>query len=269
MCEIKNIIITGASSGLGKALAFELASCGANLTLAARRIELLEELKQEINKKYPKSQILVIKTDITNQNSCENLIHESIKYFGALDIFIANAGQSMWSRFCDIKNPKELDNLMQLNYMGVVYAAFYALPYLRQSHGSFVAISSIQGALPVPFHTGYVASKYALTGFIDALRLEEKNIHFLLAMPSWISGTELRNHALRGQAPGSIEVKKNHGKNNAISARECAELIIKALKAKKNKIYIPNRYKYLVALRQFFPALIDYLILKRVKKQLR
>ena len=255
MYNNKNIIITGASAGLGKALAYAFAALGANLCLAARRIELLHALKIDLQERYPNIKILIFKTDVKSQLSCERLLKESVKQFGSLDIFIANAGQSMWSRFRDLADPKEMQELMQLNYMGVVFSAFYALPYLRQSHGSFVAISSIQGALPVPFHSGYVASKYAVTGFIDTVRLEEPGVHFLLAMPSWIAGTELRAQALTGAAETSIVVKKHHAKN-IMSAECCAEHIIKALTSRQDQIYIPKKYLYVSVLRHIFKNLL-------------
>jgi short-subunit dehydrogenase len=264
----KSIIITGASSGLGKALALNLASQGAALTLAARRFELLEALQKNILERYKNTQILIVKSDVTSAKDSKELVQESIKFHKKLDIFIANAGQSMWSRFRDIAHPQELLNLMQLNYMGVVNGAFYALPYLQESKGSFVAISSIQGAIPVAFHSGYVASKYAVSGFIDTLRLEEPDIHFMLAMPSWISGTELRAHALTGSAQNSVVVNKKHGKH-AISAESCALEILKALELRKNQIFIPKKYKYIPALRLFFGSLLDKIIQSRVKKQLR
>jgi len=264
----KNIIITGASSGLGKALAYAFAALGANLCLAARRVEILHALKKDMQQRYPTIKILIFKTDVKNQLSCERLLKESIKQFGSLDIFIANAGQSMWSRFRDLEDPKEMQELMQLNYMGVVFNAFYALPALRQSHGSFVAISSIQGALPVPYHSGYVASKYAVTGFVDTLRLEEPEVHFLLAMPSWIAGTELRAQALTGSGEESVVVNKHHNKKT-MSAEQCAAHIIQALKARRDQIYIPKKYAYVGLLRQLFTKLVDRVILARVKKQLR
>lgn len=264
----KNIIITGASSGLGKALAYKFAALGANLCLAARRVEILHAIKKDMLERYPDLNVLIFKTDVKNQLSCERLIKESVKQLGSLDIFIANAGQSMWSRFRDLEDPKELQELMQLNYMGVVFSAFYALPHLRESHGSFVAISSIQGSIPVPFHSGYVASKYAVTGFVDTLRLEEPDVHFLLAMPSWIAGTELRAHALTGSAEESVVVMKHHSKK-IMSAEQCASHIIQALKAKRDQIYIPNKYRHVSLLRHLFRKLIDRVILARVKKQLR
>jgi short-subunit dehydrogenase len=267
MFKNKNIIITGASSGLGKALALKLADLGANLFLASRRIDLLEALKAQLNLGYPEQKIHVLKSDVTVPKDSENLVQQSVAYFGSLDIFIANAGQSMWSRFRDLKDPKELQDLMQLNYMGVASGLFYALPHLRKNKGSFVAISSIQGALPVPFHSGYVAAKYAVTGFIDTVRLEEPEVHFLLAMPSWVAGTELRAQALKSTAPDALRVKEHHDKA-IISAERCADYIINALDQKRDKIYIPKKYQYIPILRSICQRMVDNIILKRVKKQL-
>ncbi len=264
----KNYLITGASAGLGKAFAFELASRGANLTLAARRHERLVEIKEDILKLSPKSDILVVKTDVCDKESTKHLISQSMAHFGRLDAVIANAGQSMWSRFRDIADPDELQSLMQLNYMGLVYSAFYALPHLRKSRGSFVAISSLQGAIPVPYHAGYVAAKYAVNGLIETIRQEEPDIHFLLASPSWIAGTELRSHAVSGASADAIKVNTKHGKQ-VITAEECARLIIEALMAKKTSIYIPKKYGIVPLLRYLLPATVDRIIKAKVDKQLK
>src|SRR5258708_4540351 len=141
----QNILITGASSGLGEALDIRFAEQGANLTLNARRVLRLESLRDKLLQINDKIEIFLAPGDISNKSSCEQIIKDSIGHFSRLDAFIANAGQGMWSRFSDLRDPDELKSLMDLNYMGVVYGLFYALPELRRVHGSFVAISSIQG----------------------------------------------------------------------------------------------------------------------------
>lgn len=263
----KNYLITGASAGLGKAFAFDLAARGANLTLAARRLERLGEVKDELLAKHANLKILVVKTDVSEKESVKELIERSVAHFGRLDTLIANAGQSMWSRFRDIADPDELKHLMQLNYMGVVYSAFYALPHLRPTRGSFVAISSLQGAIPVPYHSGYVASKYAVNGLIETLRQEEPEVHFMLASPSWIAGTELRSHAVSSSLPDAIKVNTRHGKK-VISAEECARLIIEALGERKRSIYIPKKYGIVPFLRYILPLSVDRIIKDKVDKQL-
>lgn len=264
----KHYLITGASAGLGEAFAFTLAPHAASLTLAARRLERLEALKTTLESRFPSCQVLCLKADVTDKESCRAMIESTIKQFGTLHGLIANAGQSMWSRFCDVKDPDELKQLMELNYMGVVYCAFYALPYLRASKGSFVAISSLQGTIPVPYHSGYVASKYAVNGFIETIRQEETDIHFLLANPSWIAGTELRSHAVSGVGEHAIKVTTTH-KSNVITAQDCARLIVEAMLNKKREIYIPKKYAAVPLLRCIIPSVVDRVVKDKVDKQLK
>lgn len=264
----KNILITGASSGLGAAFALSLAKNGANLALSARRRDRLENLRDEIFKVNNQIDVFLAEGDVADKSSCKELVEKSVKHFGALDTVIANAGQGMWTRFRDLSDPDQLQSLMQVNYMGVVYSLFYSLPELRKNAGSFVAISSIQGVIPVAYHTGYVASKYAVNGLIETIRLEEPDVHFLLALPSWISGTELRSHAVSGSGENSIEVKKSHGKN-AVSAKDCAELILKALSNKKRELFIPKVYGLTPLLRYMLPESFDAVVMKKIKGQLK
>lgn len=268
MPEVKNALITGASSGLGEALAFALAEKGHNLTLTARRLDKLVGLRDQLLKINKKIDILIAKADVSIKAQVEETIKNSVAHFGALDYLIANAGQGMWTRFSDLGDPDELNDLMQLNYMGVVYSLFYALPHLRKNKGSFVAISSIQGVIPVAYHTGYVASKYAVNGLIDTIRLEEPDVHFLLALPMWISGTELRSHALVGHNAQSIKVKTTHGKQ-ATSAQDCAKAIVEAVLLKKNEIYIPGKYRFVPILRNLFKKTFDQVVMNKIKTQLK
>lgn len=268
MTKFNNVLITGASAGLGEALAKKFAELGANLTLSARREDRLRDLRNTLIKINPKIDIHLVPADVSKKESCQELVNESVKHFGELNVFVANAGQGMWSRFRDLSDPDQIDDVMQTNYMGVVYGLFYALPYLRQSRGSFVAISSIQGIIPVAFHTGYVASKYAVNGLIETIRLEESDVHFLLALPSWISGTELRANALTGDADEAVHVKLTHNKS-AVSARDCAGYIVDALIKKKPELFIPHKYRFLSLIRNMCKAKFDQVVLSKTKGQLK
>lgn len=267
MTATKHVFITGASSGLGEAFAQSFAKKGYNLTLNARREDKLKALRDRLLQTYPSIDILLAPGDVSQKNTVANIVAQSMAHFSRLDVVIANAGQGMWSRFSDLKDPDQLQDLMQLNYMGVVYSLFYTLPHVRQSKGSFVAISSIQGVIPVVYHTGYVASKYAVNGLIETIRLEEPDVHFLLAMPSWISGTELRSHALGGEGSNAIKVKTTHGKH-ATSTKDCAQSIIDALEARKEEVFIPNTYRLVPTLRNLFRGTFDKVVSKKVKGQL-
>lgn len=267
MPKFNNVVITGASSGLGESLAKKFAHLGANLTISARREDRLVKLRDSLIRINPKIEICIVPADVAQKDACEHLVNESVKHFSELDVFVANAGQGMWSRFRDLSDPDQINDVMQTNFMGVVYGLFYALPYLRQARGSFVAISSIQGIIPVAFHTGYVASKYAVNGLIETIRLEEPHVHFLLALPSWISGTELRARALTGDAEDAIHVKLDHGKH-AVSAQACAHQIIDGILKKKTEVYIPNKYRFVSLLRTLCKTKFDEVVLNKTKGQL-
>jgi short-subunit dehydrogenase len=268
MSTAKHAVITGASSGLGEALARRLALQGYHLTLSARREERLIKVRDDLIRIHPKIDILLAPADVTDQQSCREMIDLSLKYFSSIDVFIANAGQGMWCRFRDLKDPDQLQELMQVNYMGVVYGLFYALPHLRKSKGSFVAISSIQGMIPVAYHTGYVASKYAVNGLIETIRLEEPDVHFLLALPAWIAGTELRSHALSGTGKDAIHVKTTHGKS-AVSAEDCASQIEKALRMGSREVFIPKTYQCVPMLRNFAKTAFDRVVMNKIEGQLK
>ena len=268
MFNKKNIIITGASQGLGQAMAMLLAKHEANLVLCARSEENLQSVKENILNNYPQTKIKILALDICEKENNKILIEESLKFLGGIDIFIANAGKSMWSRFSDVDDPSDLLDLIKLNFMSVVYASYFSLEHLRKSKGCFLAISSIQGVLPVPYHSGYVASKHALNGFIDTLRLEEPGIHFLLAMPSWIAGTNIRSNALVSHKQNSVKVNTKH-KNNVISKEECAKIILSALSNNKDYVFIPYKYGFISMIRIFFRKLVDRIIVNKTNSQLK
>jgi len=268
MFNKKNIIITGASQGLGQAMAMLLAKDGANLVLCARSEENLQSVKDNILNNYPHTKIKILALDVCEKENNKILIEESLKFLGSIDIFIANAGKSMWSRFSDIDDPSDLLDLIKLNFMSVVYASYFSLEHLRKSKGSFLAISSIQALLAVPYHSGYVASKHALNGFIDTLRLEEPTINFLLAMPSWIAGTNIRNNALISHKQNSIKVNTKHNKNT-ISKEECAKIILNALANNKDYIFIPYKYGFIPMIKVFFRKIVDRIIINKTNTQLK
>lgn len=188
----KVVVITGASSGIGRALAIEYAKRGASLSLAARRIHLLNELKSE----FPGSDILTVQTDITIEGDCKNLIYATIERFGRIDILINNAGLSMRALFDEIEL-KSFKQVMDVNFYGTVYCTKYALPYLIKSKGSLVGIISVAGHVALPARSAYSASKFAVRGFLDTVRLENlySGLHVLVAAPGF-TASEIRKSAL-------------------------------------------------------------------------
>ncbi|MFW5706031.1 MAG: SDR family oxidoreductase, partial [Bacteroidota bacterium] len=178
------VVITGASSGIGEALVHEFAGRGAAVVAAARSYDKLEWLQKEIAKNGGK--IWPVKTDVSNEEDCRNLIAQSIEKYGKIDVLINNAGISMRALFEDL----DLDvirKLMDVNFWGTVYCSKFALPHLLKTRGSLVAVSSIAGYKGLPGRTGYSASKFAIHGLMEVIRIEnlKKGLHVLLACPGF------------------------------------------------------------------------------------
>jgi short-subunit dehydrogenase len=258
----KIVVITGASSGIGKALAREYASRGDNLSLGARRIEKLEELKKE----FPKNNILCIKTDVSKEVDCRNLIEKTIECFGRIDILINNAGVSMRALFQDT-DLEVIRQVMNINFYGTVYCTKYALPWLLESKGSLVGVISIAGHIGLPGRSAYSASKFAIRGFLDTIRTENirKGLHVLVAAPGF-TATEVRKVAL--SADGSKQGETPRDESKMMSAETCAQLIIKAIDKRKRALILTFvEGKLSVFLNKFFPALLDKLAYNHMAKE--
>ena len=182
----KVVVITGASSGIGRALAVEYARRGASLSLAARRIHLLNEIRDML----PDTDILTIQTDVTSEASCRNLVNSTVQYFGRIDILINNAGLSMRALFDDIELTG-FKQVIDVNFYGTVYCTKYALPHLINSRGSLVGIISVAGHIGLPARSAYSASKFAVRGFLDTIRLENlyTGLHVLVAAPGFTANS--------------------------------------------------------------------------------
>ncbi len=256
------MIITGASSGIGRALAVEYAAKGASLSLGARRTELLDQLKCELSE----AEILITKTDVANEEDCKQLIDATVKRFGRIDVLINNAGISMRALFEEVEI-KVIKQLMDVNFYGTVYCSKYALPYLLQSKGSLVGVISIAGYVGLPGRTGYSASKFAIRGFLDTVRIEnmKKGLHVLVAAPGF-TASEVRKVALTGD--GSQQGETPRDENKMMSAEECAHYIVKAIEKRKRELILTFvEGKLTVFLSKFFPSLIDKLTYNHMAKE--
>lgn len=258
----KVVIITGASSGIGEALARKFATEGSSLVLAARRIERLTALKEEL----PGTDVLVVQADVTVASDCQKLVSEAVERFGRIDILINNAGISMRSIFEEV----ELDvirRVMDVNFWGTVYCTKFALPYLLQAKGSVVGVISVAGHVGLPGRTGYAASKFAVRGFLDTLRIEnlKKGLHVLVAAPGF-TASEVRMSALNARGLQQGESPRDEGK--MMSAEACAAHIYRAVKKRKRQIVLTFvEGKLTVFLGKFFPALLDRLAYNHMAKE--
>ena len=180
----KVVVITGASSGIGMAAARLFASYGAKLSLAARSLDRLKALAEELTD--DRSRILCVKTDVSVMEDCRRLIDETVSHFGRIDILINNAGISMRASFLDV-DISVIHRLMDVNFWGTVYCTKFALPWLLKSKGSVVGVISIAGYAGLPGRTGYSTSKFAVRGFLDTLRIEhlQDGLHVMVFSPGY------------------------------------------------------------------------------------
>ena len=258
----KIVVITGASSGIGRALAKEFAGRGAKLSLGARRIDRLKELENEL----PDTEILSVQTDVSVEADCRNLVEQTINHFGRIDVFINNAGISMRALFEEV----ELDvlrKLMDVNFWGTVYCTKYALPWLLKTKGSLVGVISIAGYVGLPGRTGYSASKFAVRGFLDTLRIEnlKKGLHVLVAAPGF-TASEVRKSALNEKGASQGETPRDE--NKMMSAEECAMHIANAVEKRKRHLVLTFiEGKVTVFLGKFFPKLLDKLTFNHMAKE--
>jgi short-subunit dehydrogenase len=259
----KVVVITGSSSGIGEALAFQAASRGAKLMLAARSIDKLEAISKMLKKHN--AEVHVCQVDVSVQSDCERLINETIKAFGRIDVLINNAGISMRALFVDA-DPGVLQRLMEVNFWGAVYCTKYALPHLLEQKGSVVGISSIAGIKGLPARTGYSASKFAMLGFMESLRIEnlKTGLHVLMAFPGFTS-SNIRNTALA--ADGSQQGESPRDESKMMTAEEVAIKVLDAVERRKRTLILTFQGKLTVILNRFFPALVDRLVFNHMAKE--
>ena len=268
MFRDKVVIITGASSGLGAALAVELASAGAHLTLFARREEKLREVAQRC--RSLSARVLTVAGDVVRADDCRHLVDAAVAEFGGLDYLIANAGISMWARFEDVSDLGVFRQLMETNYLGVVHCVHPALPHLKARGGMVVSIASIQGKIGVPLHTGYVASKHAVLGFFEALRMEldGSGVDVLTVLPHWLRGTDLRENAF-GKDGAALGASRRQHNKESISLENCSRAILKAMRKRRRELVIPWKLRALPWLQLIHPKLVAYLVKGKVNAQER
>jgi short-subunit dehydrogenase len=258
------IVVTGASEGIGRALCLALAGEKARLVLAARNETRLEELKKEVESKG--GQAIVVPTDVTDETACRRLVERAVAQWGGLDILINNAGVTMWTRFEEITDLSIFERLMRVNYLGGVYCTHYALPHLKRTRGLVVAVASVAGLTGVPTRTGYAASKHALFGFFDSLRVElaGTGVDVTMIAPDFVL-SEIHRRALG--ADGRPLGKSPLQEAEIMTAEACAAQIVRAM-GKRDRLLITSlRGKLGRWIRMFSPALVDRIAGKAIRER--
>ena len=259
----KIAIVTGASSGIGKALAMELATRGYDLAIAARNVGELELLASEIRAMNRK--VIAVKTDVCIEKDCAKLISKTISEFGRIDVLINNAGLSMRALFADM-DLDVLRKLMDVNFWGTVYCTKFALPELLKHKGSVVGVSSIAGKKGLPGRTAYSASKFAMEGFLETLRTEnlKQGLHVLVACPGF-TASNIRQKSLNES--GNPQGDSPRDESKMMSAEEVAKHITNAIAKRKRDLVLTPVGKFTVWLNFLFPGWSDKLTYEHMAKE--
>ena len=259
----KVVIVTGASSGIGLASARLFGSLGANVVMAARSYEKLLGLAPSVCPDAAK--VLCVKADVTKDEDCKNLIAQTVGRFGRIDILVNNAGISMRAMFADL-DLSVIRSLMDVNFWGTVQCTKAALPYLLESKGQVVGVISVAGFSALPARTGYSASKYAVRGFLDTLRIEhlKDGLNVLVFAPGYTS-SNVRNAALTADGSAQGETPLDEGK--LMSAEECAARLAKALRKRRSECILTGLGKATVLAHRLFPRLTDKLTYKFIARE--
>ncbi|MBK0404564.1 SDR family oxidoreductase [Adhaeribacter sp. BT258] len=259
----KVVLITGGSSGIGKACAFAFGKAGSKVVITGRDQLRLDEVAADLA--AHNIECLAVAGDVSNETDVQRMISETISRFQRLDILINNAGISMRALFEDL----ELDvirKVMDINFWGTVYATKYALPYLTAAKGSIIGVSSIAGYRGLPGRTGYSASKFAMQGFLEALRTEllPKNVHVLVACPGF-TASNIRNTALA--ANGQVQGESPRDEGKMMTAEEVADHILRATIHRQRDLVLTFQGKFTIFLNRWFPSLADKLVYNHMKKE--
>jgi NAD(P)-dependent dehydrogenase (short-subunit alcohol dehydrogenase family) len=257
------VVITGASRGIGAELARQLASLGAQLTLAARDTAALEAVATECRQLG--APVLVVPTDVARESDCRALIEQTVTRFGRLDTLVCNAGATMWARVDEIRNLAMLERIMAVNYMGAVYCTAYALPHLQASRGRIVGIASLTGLTGVPTRSGYAASKHAMRGFFDSLRIEldDSGVTVTMIYPGFVA-TGIRENATGpdGRPVGIDPLDPDR----VMSVGECARQIIVAIRRRSRDLVMTPTGKLAQLLKVIAPGLVDRLARRAIER---
>jgi short-subunit dehydrogenase len=258
----KVVLITGASQGIGLALVRQLASQRPKLVLAARDADRLERVAAEC--RDGGAEALAAATDVARFDECRALVDRAVARFGALDVLVNNAGIGMIARFDEVDDLEPYERLMRVNYLSCVHLTHRALPHLKRSRGLIVAVASLAGLTGVPTRTAYAASKHALIGFYDSLRIEliGSGVDVTVVAPDFVV-SEIHRRAL---GPDGRALGRSAKEARIMSAERCAELILEAMARRRRLAVLSTRGRLGRLVRLLAPGLIDRIALRAVRE---
>jgi short-subunit dehydrogenase len=252
----KVVVVTGGTDGIGKALVEELINLGAKVSTCGRNHDKLYQLKAH----HPSAPLHTMIADVSNENDCRRLMEMTVKMFGSIDILINNAGISMRAELKE-SSVDIIKKVMDINFFGAVYCTKHALPYIIEKKGIIVAVTSIAGYRGLPGRSGYSASKFALHGWLEAVKteLKDNDVHVMWVCPGF-TASNIRYAALtkEGNEQGSSPMDEG----TMMTAELCSRRILKAVEKRKRTLVMTFTGKRAVFMNKFFPTFLDNLIHK-------
>jgi NAD(P)-dependent dehydrogenase (short-subunit alcohol dehydrogenase family) len=256
-------LITGASDGIGSELAVALAQPDADLVLAARRENRLQAVVRRCESAGARA--LAVRTDVSEPEECRGLVGQAMSAFGGIDVLVNNAGISMYCRLDEVTDLSVFERLVRVNYLGAVFCTYHALPHLKARRGLVVAVSSLQGKTGFPGYSGYSASKHAMQGFFDSLRIElaGSGVDVLVVSPGPVA-TNI--HVNRLGPDGSAAVSAPQGQSQDMPVDECVRQIVRAMRGRRRELLMTAGGKALPWLKLVSPAAVDRLVARAVAR---
>lgn len=260
----KVIVVTGASEGIGRALCLALAPQRPRLVLAARNAERLASLAAACEELG--AQTRCVPTDVTEEAACRDLIEQTVAAFGGIDVLVNNAGRTMWTTLSEVTDLSLFEQLMRLNYLGAVYCTYHALPHIVARRGRIVAVSSVAGLTGVPTRTGYSATKHALFGFFDSLRIELRGtgVSVTLVAPDFVR-SEVHRRAFSADGQSLGESPMQEGK--IMTAEACAAHMMHAMERRQRLLITSMRGRIGRLLGVFCPGLLDRIAARAIQQR--
>lgn len=254
----RSVIITGASAGIGEELALALAARGARLTLAARSAELLQQVAERCRAAVPGAAAIAVPGDVSRPDDCRALVEAAVTAHGGVDVLVNDAGLTMSARFDQVEDLSIFEKLIQVNYLGAVYCTHFALPHLRARRGLLVAVSSLTGKTGVPTRSGYAASKHAMQGFFDSLRIELRGsgVDVLVVSPGFVR-TGIRERAFGADGRPLGRSHRAEGEKDTMPVEQCVALMVGAMERRQRELVMTARGRLGQWLKLLAPALVD------------
>lgn len=259
----KSIVITGGSSGIGKALAEVFGKNGSRILITGRNVSELDATVAELRAKG--ITISGFRADVSREEDNRAMAAEAIRLYNTIDVLINNAGISMRALFEEV-DIDVIKKVMDINFYGVLYATKYCLPEIKKNKGSVVGISSIAGFRGLPGRTGYSASKFALNGFLEVLRTEllKTGVHILTACPGF-TASNIRKRALN--STGTAQAESPRDEDTMMTAEECAQHIYRATVNRKRTLVLTTQGKLAVFLNKWLPSFADKMVYNVMAKE--